>query len=78
MNIPDEAKSLACNGADETLFVTIIADRPANCTDVASECRQGDDPSTPDSVQQLVLADHTIAIFYQVDEDIKNLGPDGD
>ena len=38
----------------------------------------GDDPSVPDRVEQIVLADDVLAVLDQMDEQVEDLRPDRD
>ena len=74
----DKADVLAWYGADQPLDFTAVADRPAHRADAASQGRFGDDPPTPYRGQQVVLADHPVAVLQEIDQEIEDLRFEGD
>jgi len=75
---PIKRMSLRGNGADQPLDFTAVADRPAHRADAASQGRFGDDPPTPYRGQQVVLADHPVAVLQEIDQEIEDLRFEGD
>ena len=73
----DEADTLADDRADQPLLFTIVADNAACGVDPAGECRFGHDPPAPDRSQQIVLADHPIAVADEENEQVEHLRFDG-
>jgi len=65
-------------GADRLLACAAVADRPPRRVDAAGQRRCGDDPAAPDGLQEVVLADHTIAVIDQIEQQIEDLRLDGD
>ena len=63
-------------GADEDLFVAIIADRFPGRVDAARQRRLRDDAAAPDGVQNFILADDSIVVPDQKGEKIEDLGLD--
>ena len=74
----DEAQSFPRHRPDQILATAAISDRPPSRVDAASERRLGYKASAPDIVDQVVLADHPIAIHHEVHQEIENLGLNGD
>jgi hypothetical protein len=73
LDVADEAKTLARDGADQRLARTIVADRLARRVDPAGERGLGHAAPVPDLVDQLVLADHPVAVFHEVHDQVENL-----
>ena len=55
------------------LPVAIVADRLPRGVDAAAQCGLRHDPSVPDGIQQLVLADDAVAVAYQVHQQVVHL-----
>ncbi len=77
-DLADEPESLAGDGADQALFLAIVADRLADRIDMTGQRRLGNDPSVPYRIEQIVLADDVLAVLDQMDEQVEDLRPDGD
>ena len=77
MDVADEAKALACDGADHGLILAAVADRLAGGVDSAGQRGFGDDAAIPDSLDQVVLADDPLAVLDQKDQEVEHLGLDG-
>jgi len=73
-----ESKALAWNRSDKLLVGTSIANRLARGIDAAGQRRIRDNSPTPDLVNQVILADHSIAILEQKYQEVEDLGLDGD
>ena len=58
---------------DQRLPVAIVADRLPRGVDPAAQRGLRHDPSVPDGVQQFVLAHHTVAVAYQVHQQVVHL-----
>src|ERR1700759_4212077 len=69
----NEAKAFARDGPDKLLASAAIADRLARGVDTAGQRRLRDNSAVPDFIEKVVLADHTIAIFKQVYQEVKDL-----
>src|SRR5215510_1497961 len=68
-----EAKSLARDRTDQVLLFAVVTDRLAGEIDVARECRFRDDSPGPDGRQDVILADHTLAVLHQIHEKVEDL-----
>ena len=77
-DLADEAKALARQCLDQPLFFAGVADRAAGRVDPVEQRGFRDDAPMPDRGQQLVLADHAVAVPDQVNKKIEDLGLDGD
>jgi hypothetical protein len=69
----DESKALPGNGPDQLLLLAVVADRISGGVDAAVERRIGHDPAAPHQGDEIVSTDDVIAVFQQVDEQIKHL-----
>jgi hypothetical protein len=72
-HIAGEADTLADDRAYQPLLLAIVADHAARGTDTARKRRFRDDPSAPDRSQQIVLAEHPIAVSDEEFQEIENL-----
>ena len=77
LHIADESDALARDGSDQPLLLAAVADRPARSVDTAGKRRIRHDPAAPDRGEQIVLADDTLAILHEIDEQIEDLRLDG-
>src|SRR5262245_35312221 len=68
-----EAKPLARDRTDRVLLLAVVTDRLAGEIDVARECRFRDDSPGPDGRQDVILADHTLAVLHQIHEKVADL-----
>ena len=73
LNCANEAKAAAVDRLDQRLPVAIVADRLPRGVDPAAQRGLRHDPSVPDGVQQLVLAHDTVAVAYQVHQQVVHL-----
>src|SRR5262249_56987466 len=62
-DLADEAEALAMNSADQTLRFAAVADRLPHSIDMACQGRLGHDSAVPDSLDQIVLADHALSVL---------------
>lgn len=69
----DEADALAREGFDETLLGTAVADSLARRIDTRRQRRVRDDAPAPDRRDELVLADHPLALTDEIRQEIENL-----
>ena len=69
----DEANPLAWNGADEPLFLAVVADRVPRGVDAAVERRIRDGPATPHQLDEIVPADDLVAVPEQVHQQVEDL-----
>jgi len=76
--LADKSKPFACNGADEMLYLTTVADRLANGCQSAAECRLGNDPTAPNPLNQFFLADHAVTLRNKILQQVEDLPGDGD
>ena len=77
VHVADEAQSFARHRADELLFIAAVAHRLARGVDAAGQCRIRNDPVSPDRGDEIVLADDTLAVLHQVDQQVEHLRLDG-
>ena len=77
MHVADEAQALARDGADQSLFPTAVAHRLAGSVDTAGQGRIGNDPAAPDRRNEIVLADDTVAVLHQINQQVEHLRLDG-
>jgi hypothetical protein len=73
----NETDALADYGANQSLFLSVVADRATNSIDPGCYRRFRYDPSTPDGGEQIVLADDSIAVAEQKNQQVKHLGLKG-
>ena len=62
---------------DQTLFLTVIADRTSGHIQAGRQCRVRDDAPVPYGRNQIVLADNASSISDEVVEEIKHLRRNG-
>src|SRR5215207_6600325 len=72
-NVGDEAEPALVEGANERLIVSVVAERLARSVDPTRERRHRDDPSIPNGVEDLVLADDPLSVAEQEDEEVEDL-----
>jgi hypothetical protein len=60
------------------LTFAIITDRAADGIDSRAQRRFGNDPTGPDGGNQVISADHPVAVADKVFEDVEDLGLNGD
>ncbi|MCY1431388.1 hypothetical protein D9M71_473550 [compost metagenome] len=77
LDLADKAVTLARDRPNQALLLAGIADGLAHRIDVAGDCRLRDDPATPHRLEQVVLADHVIAVADQLQQQVEDLRPDG-
>jgi hypothetical protein len=59
--------------ADQPLRRTAVPDRSARCLDTTVDCGIGDDPTTPHSRQEIVLAEHPVPVLQETHEQVEDL-----
>jgi hypothetical protein len=69
----NESKAFARNRPDKFLARAAITDRLARGVDTAGQRRFRDSSAVPDFIEKVILADHTIAIFEQVYQEVEDL-----
>jgi hypothetical protein len=69
-----EANALALQRLDQPLLFTAVADGSTRRVSAVGESRFGDDATSPDRSDHVVLADHAIAVADQIDQEVENLG----
>src|SRR5262249_61304999 len=74
----DETEALAVNRADQALLFAAVVDRLPHSIDVACQRRVGHDSAVPDSLNQIVLADHALPVLQQIDQQVEHLRSDRD
>ena len=62
----DEAETFAQHGADQALLLAAVTDRMARRIHAGAQRRFRDNASTPDGREQIILADHVLAVAEQV------------
>src|SRR5207247_2274593 len=72
-DLADEADALARNRADEALLLAAVADRLARRVDSAGERRVRDDASAPHPRDEVVLADHAVAVLQEINQEVEDL-----
>ncbi|MNF62334.1 hypothetical protein D3C84_440130 [compost metagenome] len=77
LDFADEAVTLTGDCAHQTLLLAGVADGLAHRVDVAGNGRFRDDPAAPHCLEQVVLADHVIAVADQLQQQVEDLRPDG-
>jgi hypothetical protein len=77
-DLADEADALALHRADQALRLAAVADGLAHGVDAAGQRRFGHDAPVPDRCDQVILADHAVAIAHQMDQQVEHLRLDGD
>src|SRR5262245_22397182 len=78
LHVANEAQALAWDRPHQLLLIAAIADRLAHRIDAAVEGRIRNNPATPYGRDQIVLADHAVAILDEIDQEIENLRLDRD
>jgi hypothetical protein len=66
--------ALAGDGSDHFLLFAGIADGAPGGIDPAAESGLGDDPTLPNSGEQIVLGNDPVPVLDEVDEDVEDLG----
>jgi hypothetical protein len=72
-DLANETDSLAQQRADQALLRAVVANRVPRDADPSIKCRVGNNPSSPYCAKQVILADHALAIAYQIFQKIENL-----
>src|SRR4051812_36777817 len=72
-NISDEAEPALVEGTNQRLIVSVVAERLAGSVDPTRERRLRDDPSVPNGVKDLVLADDPLSVAEQEQEEVEDL-----
>src|SRR5215204_4343256 len=72
-NIDDEAEPALVEGTNERLIVSVVAERLAGSVDPTRERRLRNDPSIPNGVKDLILADDPLSVAEQEDEEVEDL-----
>ena len=78
LDVADEAKAFARDGADHGLILAAVADRLSRGVDAAGQGGFGDDAAVPDGLDQIVLGDDPFAVLDQIDQEVEHLRFDGD
>src|SRR5262245_11183941 len=74
----DEANALAGGGANQALSVAIVVQRPPGSIDAACKRGVGHDAAVPHAGDQIVLADHAVAVADQKNDEVEDLRFDRD
>ena len=77
-HLADEPEALAGDGADAALLLAAVADGAAGGVDAAGQRRVGHDAAVPDAGDQVVLADHAVAVADQEHQQVEDLRLDRD
>ena len=75
-DVADETDAFARQRLDQPLPFAGVADRAARRVDPIEQRGLRDDAPAPDRGQQIILADHAVAVPDQVNEEIEDLGLD--
>jgi hypothetical protein len=75
---PTKRTPLRGKGADQPLGCAVVAERSAHRVDPRDQRRFRHDPPAPYRLQQIVLADHAVAVLHQKGQQIKCLGFEAD
>jgi hypothetical protein len=75
--ILDEADTLAWQGPDPLLCLATVAYRSPNRIDACCQCCFRNNAPAPDCGHKIVLADDTLAVCDQIDQQIESLRLDG-
>ena len=70
--------AFARKGLDQTLVGPAVANRGPDGINSRVQCRFRNDPAAPDRGNQVVSADHPVAVANKEFEDVKDLRLDGD
>ena len=71
-DLGDEADALAGECADQQLRRAVVPKRSANRVDPRRQRRLRDDPPMPDRLQQIVLADDSVAVPHEIRQQVEN------
>ena len=74
VHVADKPDAPACDGADQFLFLAVVADRVTRGVDAAHQGRIRHDPAAPDRRKKIVLADDPVAILHQETSRSKTCG----
>src|SRR5262249_6136179 len=77
-NGADKSQTLARQRLDQPLPFACVSDCAPGRVDPVEQCRLGNGTAVPDRREEVVLADHAIAVLDQVNKEIENLGFDSD
>ena len=69
----DEAHALPWQSLDQALLLAAVPDRSCGCVDATGQRRFRNDAPVPDCGDQIILADHPLAISDQVLQEIEDL-----
>ena len=70
---PDETIAVALDGPNEPLMFAAVSNRTADSGYPAAESRLGNDATTPDAGEQVVVADDAMAIANEMKKDVEDL-----
>nr|WP_246175437.1 hypothetical protein [Bradyrhizobium paxllaeri] len=76
MNISDKPESPLVQRPNKELVVSVVTKRAPGAIDAAGERGFGNDPAIPDRLDQFVLADDTVMVAHEVNDEIEYLGLD--
>src|SRR5215510_1672977 len=75
---PDKTNALARHRADQALLFAAITDGLTHSRDAAGQGRLRHNAPAPDTIDEIVLAHHTIAILHEENQEIEHLRFDRD
>jgi hypothetical protein len=73
----DEAQPLARDRADQPLVLAAVAHGLSRGVDAARKGRIRHNPAAPDRSDEIVLADDSISVLHQVNQQVEDLRLDG-
>ena len=69
----NEAKTLSRNCPDQFLVLAAVADGDSRGIDSAGECRVRHSAALPHQGDEIILADDTLPVLHQIDQQIEHL-----
>ena len=78
LHVADETNAFSCDRADQPLILAGVANRMTGSGNSAGQGGIGNIPTVPNVLDQIVLADDTLAILEEILKKIENLRFDGD
>src|SRR4030095_1349014 len=76
-DLADESESLSGDRPEQPLLLAGVTDGLADGVDVTGECRGRDHSPAPDRGQEVVPADHPLAVLQEIDQQVEDLWPRG-
>ena len=73
LNVADEPKAALMQRPNKSLVGPVVTKRSPGAIDAAAERSLGDDPAIPDRLDQFILADNSIMVAHQMNDEIEHL-----